>query len=89
LSIKIKSIDCYFCGHIFEPHADMHGDLICPSCKLTENKNSVIRRLRKKYPNLYKLLNYKFANDPYKGGLIHHESGYIEGPQNPHYQGYD
>ena len=89
--IKLKSIDCYFCGYTFEPHSDMHGDLTCPSCKLTETKDSIIRRLKKKYPNLYKLLERKFINDPYKGdGIIQqHESGYIEGPQNPYYQGYD
>ena len=89
LSFKIKLIDCYFCGHVFKPKPDMHGDLTCPDCKLTETKDSLFRRLRKKYPNLHKLLNYKFTNDPYKeeGIIQQHESGYIEGPQDPYYQG--
>ena len=64
----------------------MHGDLTCPECKLTETKDSLFRRLRKKYPNLYKLLERNFTNDPYKEGLVQHESGYIEGPQNPYHE---
>jgi len=87
LHIKLKNWECVHCSFKYTPESDRHGNIKCPDCGLTELKHSVVRRIKKLYPNLSQLMTRKFVNNPYKGFDDYgyqHVSGYIEGPQNPY-----
>lgn len=89
LHINLKNWECVHCSFRYTPRPDVHKNIKCPDCGLTELKHSVVRRIKKLYPNLSNILTRKFENNPYRGFdeiSDQHESGYMEGPQNPYYE---